>query len=391
MSDIKVKDNKIKTHKGEKYFSLVLIGIALLLIATFLVVTYRTFVTHDIYVKYGKDTYKTTSDATVGAVFAQINDGSVAPGNLVSVVGSVIETGTGGPIVYSINDKVVAPTTFLKSGDKITATSGQNKIEKTLTTTIEGHLGYHRRGMGPIITIATPGKNPITSVVTGEKSKAVKSSTVTQAGAKPVAVYRTYNNEADKVVALTFDDGPSATYTPKILAVLKKHNVKATFFELGSEIKKHPQLTQQVAAAGNQVALHSEKHIRLAHATVADIRTNVTQGKETIKQVLGVYPTYMRPPYGSVDGAVYNVIQENGLGIALWSIDTRDWSRPGVKHIVDVANKYRSPGVIILMHDGGGNRQQTVDALPKIIKAYKKAGYRFVTIDEYGKLLNGGR
>lgn len=387
MTDLKIKNNKIHRESRVNRYVILGIGIIAIVVLGIFFAVYPSIAKHDIYVSYGKDTYQTTSNATVGVVFSKINNGSVQPGNLVSVVGSVIETGTGSPVVLGVNGKVVPNDTILKNGDVITATSGQNVVEKKITSQVQGHIGFDQRGNGPVVTVVTPGSNPVTAVVQGEKSGAEVSRTLAKAGVRPLVQYNTYSNPTFKIVALTFDDGPSPTYTKRVLAVLKRYNVHATFFELGYQIKKYPDITREVAAAGNQVALHSEHHIRLAHAPVEKVQKEVTEGKKTIKEVTGKNPTFMRPPYGSVDGSVFDALYENNLGIGLWSIDTRDWSRPGVKHIVRVAKKYSYPGAVILMHDGGGNRQQTVDALPKIIEAYKKAGYNFVTLDEYAQLL----
>lgn len=389
LSDLKVKNNKIKFgQSSDKTHTVVLAVVAFLIVGIFIAVIYPSLISSDIYVKYGKDTYKTSRDATVGAVFAKINDGSVTPGNLMSVAGSIITTAAGEPIVYSVNGKVVDQKTFLKNGDTIDATSGQNVVEKTVTTTKEGHVGYDRRGKGPIVAVVTPGKNPITTTVEGEKSGAVVSKKITNNAVKPVVEYKHYRNEQDKVVALTFDDGPSKTYTPKVLAILNKYKVKATFFELGSEVKKYPNISKQVVDSGSQVALHSQNHVRLAYTPVNKINKEIEHGIKTIKKATGVQPTFMRPPYGSVDGTVFDALAQHKLGIGLWSIDTVDWSRPGKKYIIKRAVDNAYPGAVILMHDGGGNRQDTLDALPHIIKAYQKAGYRFVTMDEYSQLMN---
>ena len=389
MTDLRVKNNKIKTKPTPKKALVFILALGILGLAAIAFFSYLPrMLKTDIYFKYGADTYKTTANATIEKAFAQINDGSIAPGNLVSVAGSIIETGTGSPIVYSINGEVVAPETYLHNGDVVDATSGQNITEKTKTKTVEGHVSFERRGSGPVVAVITPGKNSLTQIVKGEKSGQVKSTKVVQKPVAPVVEYKHYRNNKDKVVALTFDDGPSKEYTPQVLRVLKKYKAKATFFEVGHEIKKHPEITKMVANSGNQVALHAQTHDRLAYASIKQINKNIKLGKETIKEATGAYPTFMRPPYGSVDGSVFDALAENDLGIGLWSIDTVDWSQPGVKSIVNRAVRYAYPGVVILMHDGGGNREQTVKALPKIIKAYKKAGYRFVTLDEYAKLMN---
>lgn len=388
MTDIKVKDNEIQTKPASRRTLVFLLGALLIGIVCIVALSLMPrILKSDVYFKYGKDTYKTTANATVEAAFAQINDGSIAPGNLMSVDGSVLKKGAGDPVVYSVKGTVVRGDTYLKNGDVINATSGQNITEKTKSKKTVGHVDYDRRGSGPIVEVVSPGKNPITETTVGVTSGKVQSKKVIQEPVKPIVEYKHYRNKKDKVVALTFDDGPSKTYTPQILRVLNKYHVKATFFELGSEIKKYPEITKMVNNSGSQVALHAYKHDRLAYKSIKHIDKNIKKGKEEIKKVTGSYPTFMRPPYGSVDGSVFDALNENNLGIGLWSIDTVDWSRPGKKAIIKKAVGYAYPGVVILMHDGGGNREESVQALPKIIKSYKKAGYRFVTLDEYAQLM----
>lgn len=323
----------------------------------------------------------------MSAVIDKIAPHKALNGNLLSITGEVLKEGGGEKPTYTINGTLVDAQTMVKSGNKLGVMRGRDIVEKTVEVTREQHIGFKRSGSGPLVFVETPGSNPLVKSTKGVVSGAIEKKQIVREGTEPVAVYKTYRNPQDKVVALTFDDGPSAQYTQKIIAILSKYHVRATFFELGTEIKKRPEVTRAVVQAGNQVALHSQHHSKLSGVSVKHISSNIVEGKETIKKATGLYPTYMRPPYGAVDGSVYNAISENNMNIALWTIDTKDWSRPGVAHIVKQAKKYRAPGVVLLMHDGGGVRQQTVDALPWIIKLYKKAGYRFVTIDEYGELL----
>lgn len=388
MSDIAVRNNKISTVKrADRLFSLGLIGGAVILIVIFFLVVIPAFVTKSVYFYYGANKYKTTTNAPISAVIKKVDSARAVNGNLLSVAGTVLTPGGGDKPTYTINGKMVATNTVVKSGDKIGVAPGRDVIEKTVEVTKEHHVGYKRNGSGPLVFVTTPGSNPLVTSTKGAVSGVVEKKQTVRAGVEPVTAYKMYNNPQDKVVALTFDDGPSAQYTQKVVAVLSKYHVRGTFFELGTEINKRPQITRAVAQAGNQVALHSQHHSRLAGVPVNHITSNVVEGKASIKKAVGVEPTYMRPPYGSVDGSVYDAIYENKMNTALWTIDTKDWSRPGVTFIVQQAKKHMTPGAILLMHDGGGNRDQTVKALPYIIKLYKRAGYRFVTIDEYGALL----
>ncbi|MFL6044348.1 MAG: polysaccharide deacetylase family protein [Propionibacteriaceae bacterium] len=169
-----------------------------------------------------------------------------------------------------------------------------------------------------------------------------------------------------RTVYLTFDDGPSQ-YTPAILNILRATNSTATFFELGFRQAEHPGTAAQVRAEGSSVGNHTYDHPDLTSLKASEVRWQLTRGPQG---------RCMRPPYGATDPSVRRIVAQEGLREVLWSIDTLDWSRPGTTKIVKAAT---GPGVragsIVLMHDGGGDRSQTVAALPKIIRTLHHRGY----------------
>ena len=169
-----------------------------------------------------------------------------------------------------------------------------------------------------------------------------------------------------RTVYLTFDDGPSQ-YTPAILRILRATNSTATFFELGFRQAEHPAAVAQVRAEGSSVGNHTYNHPDLTSLTPSEVRWQLTRGP---------HGRCMRPPYGATNPSVRRIVAQEGLREVLWSIDTLDWSRPGTTKIVKAAT---GPGVrggsIVLMHDGGGDRSQTVAALPKIIRTLQQRGY----------------
>lgn len=189
-------------------------------------------------------------------------------------------------------------------------------------------------------------------------------------------------NPALPEVALTFDDGPNPVYTPQVLAILKKYHVKATFFDIGRLVKAYPELTREEVTDGHIVGNHSWTHPDLSTLTPNAIKAQLQQTSDKIEQVTGVRPTFMRPPYGNISPRVLTVINDLALTIVFWSDEARDWTLPGSSLIVARVLNLDSNGAIILLHDGGGNRMQTVMALPSIIEQLHARGYTFVTMDQ---------
>lgn len=183
-----------------------------------------------------------------------------------------------------------------------------------------------------------------------------------------------------KRIALTFDDGPSPDYTPQVLALLKKHGIKATFCLVGRQVKKHPELVQQIVAEGHKVANHSMNHDEnLPCRSDEKLKQEVLAEKALIESVVpGTTVSYFRAPAGNWDLHMRKVILAWGMKPLGWSIDTKDWQQPGTKAIVNMVNNRIHSGAVILMHDGGGNRSQSVAALKQFIPTLKESGYNFV-------------
>jgi peptidoglycan/xylan/chitin deacetylase (PgdA/CDA1 family) len=168
------------------------------------------------------------------------------------------------------------------------------------------------------------------------------------------------------VVYLTFDDGPSE-YTPAILNILRATGSTATFFEVGFRQAKRPATAAQVRAQGSNIGNHTYSHPDLTALTSEQIRWEVARGPRS---------RCVRPPFGATDPRVHRIVTQQGLHEVLWTTDTLDWNRPGTAQIVTRAiGPAVQAGSIVLMHDGGGDRSQTVAALPKIISTLQKRGY----------------
>ncbi|WP_078892054.1 polysaccharide deacetylase family protein [Streptomyces sp. NRRL S-350] len=183
-----------------------------------------------------------------------------------------------------------------------------------------------------------------------------------------------------KVVYLTFDDGPSPAYTPGVLATLARYGVRATFFEIGQNVNAHPSLTAQVAKQGHSVQNHSWSHPDLRKLSGSALDAQLVNTDKAIRAGTGRTPNCLRPPYGAVNGAVRARAAALGKQVVLWSVDPVDWSRPGTAAIRSRVLDNVRPGSVILLHDGGGDRSQTVAALPAIISTLKARGYGFATL-----------
>jgi peptidoglycan/xylan/chitin deacetylase (PgdA/CDA1 family) len=171
-------------------------------------------------------------------------------------------------------------------------------------------------------------------------------------------------------------------YTPQVLAILQKHNIKATFFDVGSMVKNYPELAREELRAGHIVGNHTLTHADLPTLTPDAIERQIQQSSDEIEQAIGVRPTFIRPPYGDVNSVALTYINSLALTIVLWSDEAQDWALPGTSVIVARILSLASNGAIILLHDGGGMRAQTVQALPTIIEQLRARGYTFVKMDE---------
>lgn len=187
---------------------------------------------------------------------------------------------------------------------------------------------------------------------------------------------------ANKLIALTFDDGPSTKYTPEILNILQKDHARATFFVLGSLAVKHPAVIEDLRAAGCEVASHGYTHSRLSALSAASVARQIRRTKDALLEITGVAPLFFRPPYGVYNKNVLIAAAKENEKVVLWSIDTRDWAGRSTAQMVRQIEKGARPGAIILFHDGGGNRSHTIQALSEVVPALEARGYRFVTIDQ---------
>ncbi len=198
-------------------------------------------------------------------------------------------------------------------------------------------------------------------------------------------------NPRRKEVALTFDDGPHAGLTERLLEILRKEQVKATFFVVGKMVDRHPELVRQIAADGHEVANHTYDHLRLAGIPPVQIEAQIRDGARAIDRATGEEPKLFRPPGGEYDPEVSRTCKRLGYVMVLWTNDPGDFALPGSSVIEKRTLQGISNGSIILLHDG---ILQTYDILPNLIHRLKQQGYKFVTIsdmvDDPGAVRTGG-
>jgi peptidoglycan/xylan/chitin deacetylase (PgdA/CDA1 family) len=182
-------------------------------------------------------------------------------------------------------------------------------------------------------------------------------------------------------IALTFDDGPGP-YTPGVLAVLEHFHVHATFFEIGEMLRYFSASTLRELRDGDVVGDHTETHPEMASLSAHAQREELFDQIARIELLGGPRPVLFRPPYGSYDATTMRELHALHLLMVLWSVDTDDYLQPGVSTIVQRALAGARPGAIILMHDAGGTRTQTIEALPRIIRALRARDFRLVTVPQ---------
>lgn len=187
-----------------------------------------------------------------------------------------------------------------------------------------------------------------------------------------------------KVIALTFDDGPYSPYTEEILNVLQQHNVKATFFVMGGRVKQNPELLKKVFAAGNVIGNHTYSHPNLAKISAAAVEKEIVKTNNLIYQTLHVTPILFRPPFGMSSAASNHVVAKLRMRKVTWNYMVNDYNVNKTTANIIATNviQHATPGAIITLHDGGGNREKTVQALSQIIPALEAKGYELVTVAE---------
>ncbi|WP_251059064.1 MULTISPECIES: bifunctional polysaccharide deacetylase/glycosyltransferase family 2 protein [unclassified Streptomyces] len=194
---------------------------------------------------------------------------------------------------------------------------------------------------------------------------------------------------AARTIALTFDDGPDPVWTPKILDVLRRNNVHATFFTVGTRVAENPDLARRIVEDGHQIGLHGFTHTNLGAASPWRRSLELRETQLVVAGATGVTTPLLRPPYSSTNKALtdagWDAVKtagQEGYLTVLTTLDSEDWRRPGVERIIANATPKGTGGQILLMHDAGGDRAQTVAALEQLVPRLKASGYKFATVGD---------
>lgn len=187
----------------------------------------------------------------------------------------------------------------------------------------------------------------------------------------------------DKSIALTFDDGPDES-TERLLDVLLEYRVRATFFVVGENCQQRPNTVKRMFQEGHEIGNHTYTHLKFRGKTEERIVEEIAKTNQTVFELTGEIPRFFRPPGGTLSGLIKAAAKRENLRIVLWTPeeDSKDWRNPGVAWIVKTVTEHARKGAIVLMHDGGGPRPQTLKSLPAIIRILQADGYHFVTISE---------
>ncbi len=303
------------------------------------------------------------------------------PGDLYDIRGGLLEPRRGDPVVVEVNGSIASSETVVGFGATVTSQRGRNAVEPTVVTTVETTPTVVYRGHGPVESVESSGTPGTAREVRGAISGIVIESARLTAP-QPTVVRLEPVWPGRKWVALTFDDGPWPGSTDAVLAQLVAAKVKATFFMVGQTLKSRPEIGRRVLAAGMEVGDHSYSHKYLVNDPPDVVTREIAWGASTIEDILGVRPVWYRPAGGFVTPFVFSEARRLHLRVVLWTIDPHDYRRPGVKVIARRVLDNVRPGSVVLMHDGGGDRSQTVAALQVILKGLAARGYSMVTLSE---------
>ena len=272
------------------------------------------------------------------------------------------------PAKVLLNDVVAHPNERVKAGDRIVVVGGTDSTEKVVARRVEG-LQPGLPAVEDRIWISGGGTE---EAQVGEKSGEI----VSRSGGAPAATPP--HAETGPVVALTFDDGPDPRWTPEILRVLQAENVKATFCTIGYLAQRHPELVKAEFDAGMTICDHSMHHIlNLPSRPHSQIVDEVLQAADVIRNITGENPIFYRPPGGNLSQDVIDTAHQRGLRVLKWGVDPKDYTKPPAAVILARIEAKVGPGSVILMHDGGGDRSQTVGMLKHLIDDLKARGFTF--------------
>lgn len=311
----------------------------------------------------------------------------VTPGDYVSVLNEVISEGKGHAYTVTIDGSELSPddaASYRVKGDETIGFSDGSSITEPYTATTEPIMPYLRmEGGGYVLQyISQWGYAGELEHRTGEETGQKADVVTKEAQDCVITCMDPYLDNDRKLVALTFDDGPSDPYTEQYLEILEAHDVKATFFNLGENAESYPAIAKRVVEAGHQLCNHTMAHNQLTAVDEETVYDEITRSAKALEEAAGVRTTHIRPPYGDFTERSWLGSGGSITASIRWTGDSQDWALPGSDAIVSNSLINLHSGTIILMHDGGGDRSQDVAALPVLIEELQAQGYEFVTISD---------
>ena len=236
---------------------------------------------------------------------------------------------------------------------------------------------FHRRAQ---IVCAALVLNVAAGIGQADAEDAVTFETAQMAVELPTSTVQPTKSHKGKVIYLTFDDGPTTKYTKRVLGLLDKYDAKATFFQVGENATAHPELARSVVERGHALGNHTWSHRDMRKLKPGELNGQIARTSAALFGITGRPVTCLRPPFGAVNARVRKAIRHQKLDLKLWDIDPRDWKKPGSAAIAHRVVSRADPGDVSLMHDGGGNRSQSVKALERILRSLSKQKYDFKTL-----------
>lgn len=311
-----------------------------------------------------------------------------APGNLVSVSGSLLRTGEGWPLSATVDGVGIEDEQVgdyrITGGEDIVIADGNDRMEDYDATTEEVAPKLYLTGDGgPVSYVASWPRTGTRELRHGKVSgETAPGDWVDEVSNLVVVRCSPTPSDGRRLVCLTFDDGPDATYTPQILDVLEGAGAKATFFEIGSAVDASPETTSLVATRGMQLASHGYAHTDLEAFDPEALRKDLSASFTSLETAAGVTTSAVRPPFGSYDASTWLDTQGLVSVMVTWTQDSGDWAQIGASAVASNSLIGLHSGSIILLQDAGGSRAQDVEALPQLIKTLQGRGYELVTLAE---------
>ncbi len=272
------------------------------------------------------------------------------------------------PAQIFVDGTARGPSATVKGGDTVVVKNGQDSVERGVPQPVQS-LGP---GLPPVEDRIWIAGGASEEAMVGERSGEVVSRTGAGVPVPPA------HPETGMVVALTFDDGPDPRWTPEVLQILKDEHVKATFCTVGYLAQRRPDLVKAEFDAGHTICDHSMHHIlNLPSRPHPQILDEVLQAADVIKNITGQNPLFYRPPGGNLNQDIIDTAHQRSLRVLKWSVDPHDYTKPPAPVILARVEAKVGPGAVILLHDGGGDRSQTVAMLKQLIEELRHRGFTF--------------